>query len=81
MADVFVKHYVLYLYQLREIVTEYYRKSYYLLSLKSLLTNAEVVSKYYYPVQDSRLRCTGCSTKVYTLIHQGVQDNFTESGL
>lgn len=40
MADVFVKHYVLYLYQLREIVTEYYLKSHYLLSQKSLLTNA-----------------------------------------
>lgn len=26
MADVFVKQYVLYLYQLREIVTEYYLK-------------------------------------------------------
>ena len=40
MADVFVKHYVLYLYQLREIVTEYYLRGYYLLSPKSLLTNA-----------------------------------------
>lgn len=37
MADVFVKQYVLYLYQLREIVTEYYLKGYYLLSPKSLL--------------------------------------------
>lgn len=45
MADVFVKQYVLYLYQLREIVTEYYLKGYIIGKTKSTIFQNEKFKK------------------------------------